>query len=282
MFSYESGLYNELYFVRQYFYSGSYSKLFEIDASSMSEGGKELTEIYFARAKRIQGASLEEIKACMTVDTPGTRAMLAYAGEGDLSSIVAEHGSSDGAVQVLGALSLIQDGQLQVAYGLLEQAEENLEAVALQVYICLAQGDITAAETLVHSALDWTDEEIVLQIAHAWVKLARGGYEAYNDVFYVFEEISSSSASAFTRNYLAIADLCLCRAEDAVAHVENNANIDEGDNAVQAAVTSANAAVAGQHTGKQRGPASCSLASVQKALALKSAEFDALCESFAA
>lgn len=220
MFSWEASLSNELYFVRQYFYSGNYTKLFEIDTTSMSEKGLELTEIYMARAKLALGESLESIQSILTQKTPGSAAILALAGEGNMELIIDQHGDSDSVVQTLGAIFQIKNGSFDDAMDLLKKSVENLEAVALQVYIHLREHKIEAAEQTLKQALDWADEEIVLQLAQSWIKIVSGGVESYNDAFYVFEELNGTDSNPMTLTGMACADICLLRPEEALSSLK--------------------------------------------------------------
>ncbi|CAA21149.1 coatomer epsilon subunit [Schizosaccharomyces pombe] len=220
MFSWEASLSNELYFVRQYFYSGNYTKLFEIDTTSMSEKGLELTEIYMARAKLALGESLESIQSILTQKTPGSAAILALAGEGNMELIIDQHGNSDSVVQTLGAIFQIKNGSFDDAMDLLKKSVENLEAVALQVYIHLREHKIEAAEQTLKQALDWADEEIVLQLAQSWIKIVSGGVESYNDAFYVFEELNGTDSNPMTLTGMACADICLLRPEEALSSLK--------------------------------------------------------------
>lgn len=210
----------ELYFVRQYFYSGNYTKLFEIDTTSMSEKGLELTEIYMARAKLALGESLESIQSILTQKTPGSAAILALAGEGNMELIIDQHGDSDSVVQTLGAIFQIKNGSFDDAMDLLKKSVENLEAVALQVYIHLREHKIEAAEQTLKQALDWADEEIVLQLAQSWIKIVSGGVESYNDAFYVFEELNGTDSNPMTLTGMACADICLLRPEEALSSLK--------------------------------------------------------------
>ncbi|WBW73998.1 coatomer epsilon subunit [Schizosaccharomyces osmophilus] len=221
MFSWEASLSNELYFVRQYFYSGSYEKLFEIDASSLSEKGLELTELYMARAKLALGESIESIQGTLTQKSAGGAALLALAGEGSMDLLIEQHGDSDAAVQTLGAIYLIRKKEYDEALTLVQKSVENLEAVALEVYIHLYQHKLEAAEAAITKSLDWADEEIVLQIAQSWVKLARGGLDSYNDAFYIYEELNGSESNPRVLTCMACSDLCLLRTQEALTSLRS-------------------------------------------------------------
>ncbi|EPX72535.1 coatomer epsilon subunit [Schizosaccharomyces octosporus yFS286] len=221
MFSWEASLSNELYFVRQYFYSGSYDKLSEIDTSSLSEKGLELTELYMARAKLALGESIESIQGTLTQKSAGGAALLALAGEGNMDHLIEQHGDTDAAVQTLGAIYLIHKEAYDEALSLLQKSVENLEAVALEVYIRLYQHKLEAAEAAITKSLDWADEEIVLQIAQSWVKLAKGGLDSYNDAFYVYEELNGSESNPRVLTCMACSDLCLLRTQEAVSSLRS-------------------------------------------------------------
>lgn len=186
----------------------------------MSEKGLELTEIYMARAKLALGESLESIQSILTQKTPGSAAILALAGEGNMELIIDQHGNSDSVVQTLGAIFQIKNGSFDDAMDLLKKSVENLEAVALQVYIHLREHKIEAAEQTLKQALDWADEEIVLQLAQSWIKIVSGGVESYNDAFYVFEELNGTDSNPMTLTGMACADICLLRPEEALSSLK--------------------------------------------------------------
>lgn len=91
-----------------------------------------------------------------------------------------------------------------------------VEALALIIQIHLQQNRTDLALKEVQSAKSWAQDNLLLNIAEAWVGLRVGG-EKYQQAFYVFEELAQAPATSSIQSLVsqAVAEIHLGRVEEA-------------------------------------------------------------------
>lgn len=107
-----------------------------------------------------------------------------------------------------------------------------MEAVALTVQIHLQQNRTDLAVKEVAATRKWAQDNLLFNLAEAWVGLRVGG-EKYQQAFYVFEELAQAVSTSATKSLIsqAVAELHLGRYDEAEAALQqalekepNNAN----------------------------------------------------------
>ncbi|KAK7204128.1 putative coatomer subunit epsilon [Myxozyma melibiosi] len=219
----------ELFAIHNLFYQGAYKEVLDHSTAGYSDSAQLQCRIYKYRAQIALGSAttvIEELE-----DTEGQAALAAVkalalfkAGEVESSLEIVqelvETAAEDANVQVLGGIVLYLAGKAEDALLLLSQHEDNLAAVALIVQIRLAQNKIDQAAKEVVLAKRWGQDNMLVNLAEAWVDLSLGG-DKYQDAFYIYEELTQTPSSSNARTFVgqAIADIQLGRypeAEDAI------------------------------------------------------------------
>ncbi|KAK9451504.1 coatomer epsilon subunit-domain-containing protein [Limtongia smithiae] len=220
----------ELFTIHNLFYQGAYREVLEVSLDGFSASALTLARVYHYRAAIALGdaaAVLEELE-----DTEGSAALasvkafaLSKTGKVDEALEIVEElvdtASSDSTVQVLGAIVLYLAGKLDDALLLLSKHEGNLAAVALVVQIRLAQNKLDLAAKEIQQVRKYGQDNIVVNLAEAWVNLQSGG-DKYQEAFYIYEELTQAPLSSNARTFLGqvVADIQLGRypeAEDAIS-----------------------------------------------------------------
>lgn len=96
-------------------------------------------------------------------------------------------------VEYFGGIILIAEGKLDEALELLSFHQGSLEVISLIVQIRLIQNKLDLAAKELKAAKEWAQDNVVYNLSEAWVDFRVGGTSKYEDGYYIYEEISSSS-----------------------------------------------------------------------------------------
>lgn len=227
----------ELINIFNFFHQGQYQEVVDFDTSSLSPENHLPARLLQLRAQ-IQLGHAEDVEADVQGEKePALIAVGALAqqtlgkGESAVSTIeklAAEHGDN-GAIQVIGGTVLAAAGKFEDALALLSRQEGNLEAVALIVHIHLQQNRTDLALKEVNAARRWAQDNLLVNLAEAWVGLRQGG-DKYQQSFYVFEELAQAPATSSVQSLVsqAVSELHLGRTEEAQAALDQASS--KGDN----------------------------------------------------
>ncbi|PKI85745.1 hypothetical protein MVES1_000410 [Malassezia vespertilionis] len=108
----------------------------------------------------------------------------------------------------------------------------ELECVALGVHILLAIHRVDLAEKEYLAARQWGDDLLLVQFMEAWIGLVRGG-RATQQAYYVYDELSQSSAVAHSANTVptmlgkAVAQAALGEPRQALTELREAAELDQ-------------------------------------------------------
>ncbi|KAK9459880.1 coatomer epsilon subunit-domain-containing protein [Lipomyces oligophaga] len=219
----------ELFAIHDLFYQGAYKEVLEQSTSGFSDSAVLQARVYKYRAQIALGHAASVVTALEdTENTPALAAVKALAlykvgdHEASLELVqeLVETESEDPTVQVLCSIVLFLLDKVDDALLLLSQHEQNLAAVAMIVQIRLMQNKVDLAQKEVALAKKWGQDNLIVNLAEAWVDLNLGG-EKYQDAFYIYEELASAPSTSNARTFAAqaVADILLGRlpeAEDAI------------------------------------------------------------------
>lgn len=221
----------ELINLHNHFHQGQLQEAADYDVSALSPENALPARVLQLRA-RIALGQAEDVLADVEgeeADKPELAAVGALArfslGQTDAAVAAVEKLAAEAAnnavVQVVGGTVLQAAGKTEEAVALLSQHTGSLDAVALLVQIHLAQNRNDLALKEVKSARSWAQDSLLVNLAESWVGLRKGG-EAYQQAFYVFEELAQSPASSSVRTLVAqaVAELHLGRTEEAQVALE--------------------------------------------------------------
>ncbi|KAK9472400.1 coatomer epsilon subunit-domain-containing protein [Dipodascopsis tothii] len=224
----------ELFTIHNLFYQGSYKEVLLQPLSGYSDTTAVQARIYHLRAKIALGDAatvLEELEHDDDIETSAglqaVKALALYkAGEEEDAVELAESLADspavgdDETVLVLSATVLQLAGRTEDALSVLSKHQGSLAAVALVVQIRLTQNRTDLALKEIVQAKKWGQDNLLVNLAEAWVGLQVGG-DKYQDAFYIYEELAQAPSSANARAFIgeAIANIQLGRlpeAEDAI------------------------------------------------------------------
>ncbi|KAL8358014.1 hypothetical protein RB598_002683 [Gaeumannomyces tritici] len=221
----------ELINLHNHFHQGQFQEAADYDISALSPANALPARVLQLRARVALGQA-EDVLADVEgeeADKPELAAVGALTrlslGKTEEAVAAAEKLAADAAdntvVQVVGGIVLQAAGKTEEAVALLSQHSGSLDAVALLVQIHLAQNRNDLALKEVKAARSWAQDSLLVNLAESWVGLRKGG-EAYQQAFYVFEELAQSPASSSARTLVAqaVAELHLGRTEEAQVALE--------------------------------------------------------------
>ncbi|SPN99544.1 related to coatomer epsilon subunit [Cephalotrichum gorgonifer] len=283
---------SELFAIQSHFQQGQYASVVSYDTSSLSPENHLAANVLVLRAKIALGQAEEVLAETDGAEEPELQAVGALAlsetGKAEeaaakVEELVGGHGEN-ATVQVLGGIVLFRAGNGEEALAVLGKHEGNLEAVALIVQIHLAQNRNDLALKEVSAARRWAQDNLLVNLAEAWVGLRLGG-ERYQQSFYVFEELAQapSTSSARTLVSQAVAELHLGRLEEAESALEQAVkaepqNADAIANLLVLSVISGKDAAAATENLKAVDPSHAFLTDLEE----KSALFDKAAQKFSA
>ncbi|KAI5310481.1 hypothetical protein KEM55_006558 [Ascosphaera atra] len=221
----------ELLNIHKAFHQGQYTEVLTFDTTSLSPENALTARVLKLRAKlalnQIDDVLSElEGEADDVPDLAAVRA-LAYEMSGEKREEALKEAerlagdekcAENGNVQVLCGTVLQAHGRSEEALKLLGRHQGNLEAVSLITQIHLVSNRTDLASKEVAAAKRWAQDALLVNLAESWVGLRQGG-DAYQQAFYVFEELASvdSTSSAASLVGQAVAELHLGRLGEAEA-----------------------------------------------------------------
>ncbi|KAG0055630.1 hypothetical protein BGZ83_007930 [Gryganskiella cystojenkinii] len=212
---------NTLFAIRNLFYSGNYSQVI-VEASNgrtrSSANAPTLhqldlflfksliaTKNYTRVAQEITSESslgLQALKAqavyldaVQSGDSAGRDAAMAH-----LRELLQVHNEDDPQPEITALEVKVVVGQVLASEGLVEEAlsvllphNNHLDSVAVVVQIYLQMNRIDLAKKEVEACKTWAEDAMLAQLMEAWVGLRVGGGDRYQNAYYIYEEIATSS-----------------------------------------------------------------------------------------
>lgn len=196
----------ELFTIQKAFYSGDYAQVLTIDPETFTEANVVHAQVLVARAQIALGQQ-KELLASLSGVTPSeielsTVKFFAQYTQGgpskatalsEIEKIIAANKENQ-TVEYLGGIVLILENRLEDALELLSFHEGSLEAISLIVQIRLIQNRLDLAQKELQAAKKWAQDNIVFNLAEAWVDFRLGGTDKYQDGYYIYEELASGGA----------------------------------------------------------------------------------------
>lgn len=188
----------ELYNIQRAYYSGDYERVLETKPATFSDANVVNAQVLIARAKIALGQQKDVIDEynSLSEDDADLLAVVALAkyslGKKEeavsaIESLIAESGDNH-TVQYLGGIILVSEDRLDEAIELLDR-DNNLEAATLLVEIYLIQNHVEAAYRKVKAVSAWAQDNIAFNLAESWAFFRKGGFDRYQDGFYIYDEL---------------------------------------------------------------------------------------------
>ncbi|ODQ63880.1 putative coatomer subunit epsilon [Nadsonia fulvescens var. elongata DSM 6958] len=239
---------SELFHIYKAFFTGAYETVLAVDSTHFSEVNQEKAFVYKLRSKLALGdidEAIAELQSSPT--TPSTSATLVYAMylKGDrqavteIESLVHQNEDNE-IVLVLAGIILANEGRYGEALQVLNGHQGSLEAISVIVRIHLGNNNTEAAFKEIQAAKKWAQDNIIYNLAEAWVCCRIGG-EKFQQAYYIFEEQAQSSESS-VRSIVsqAITELQLGRIPEAQDNIQRALEINSQDpDVLTAAITCA-------------------------------------------
>lgn len=290
---------DELFDIRTNFYIGNYQhcineaqKLKPSSPEVRTEKDVVLYRAYIAQKK--YGVVLDEIKPSHAEELQAVRRLAEYlASDNQRDKIVRDLDSkmssnvdvSNKMFMLMAASIYFQDQNTDAALRILHSSE-SLECMALTVQILLKLDRVDLAKKELKRMQDTDEDNILTQLASAWLNLAVGG-EKYQDAYYIFQEMSDKFVSTpLLLNGQAAAYMGQGRFDDAESVLQEA--LDKDSNNPETLI---NLIVLSQHLGKAPEVSSRYLSQLKdshrshpfvKDYIQKENEFDRLCKNYSA
>ncbi|KAL9033874.1 MAG: hypothetical protein Q9214_007303, partial [Letrouitia sp. 1 TL-2023] len=207
------------------FHQGQYAAALDFDTSSLSKSNSTPARILKLRAQIASGDARGALASVKNENGPDFTAVQAFAQYtlGDTSTAteqvksLVETASDNATVQILCGTILQGTGRTEEALSLLSKHQGNLEAYA-PFFMHLSQNRTDLALKEVSAARKWAQDNLLVNIAEAWVGMRVGG-ESYQSAFYVFEELAQTPSTTAPKSLISqsIAELHLGRLPEAEA-----------------------------------------------------------------
>ncbi|MDI1493391.1 MAG: hypothetical protein OHK93_005180 [Ramalina farinacea] len=210
-------------------YQGQYSSVLDFDTNSLSPTNRTAAQILKYRAQIALGQSSAVLSslsasAASSPDLTSVRALALYTSDkktealSALESLVEKEGEN-GTVQVLCGTVLALAERYEDALSLLSKHQGSLEAVLLTTQIHLATNRLDLAQREVTAAKKWAQDNLLVNLAEAWVGLRQGGSLLSSTSYYIYSELASTPSSSSASSLLAqgITELHLQRYDEASA-----------------------------------------------------------------
>ncbi|KAF9934176.1 hypothetical protein FBU30_003200 [Linnemannia zychae] len=214
---------NTLFAIRNLFYSGNYTQVISDTTSSRIRASANpatthqldlflyraliATKNYTRVAQEINdsnGLGLQALKAqavyldaVQSADAAGRDAALAH-----LRDLLLVQSPNDPQPEITALEVKVALGQVLATEGLVEEAltvllphGNHLESVAVVVQIYLQMNRLDLAKKEVEACKSWAEDAMLAQLMEAWVGLRTGGGDKYQNAYYIYEEIATSSTS---------------------------------------------------------------------------------------
>ncbi|KAI8356862.1 coatomer epsilon subunit-domain-containing protein [Mortierella sp. GBAus27b] len=214
---------NVLFSVRNLYYSGNYTQVITDSASAKSKASATQATIHqlnlfhyraliatknYARVAQevtqTHALGLQALKAqavyldaVQSADAAGRDAALSH-----LREMLQVQSSDDPQPEATALEVKVVVGQVLASEGLVEEAltvllphNNHLESVAVVVQVYLQMNRLDLAKKEVEACKSWAEDAMLAQLMEAWVGLRTGGGDRYQNAYYIYEEIATSSTS---------------------------------------------------------------------------------------
>ncbi|GJJ70961.1 coatomer subunit epsilon [Entomortierella parvispora] len=212
---------NTLFAIRNLFYAGNYTQVITEASSPRTRASanhptlhqldlflfKSLiaTKNYTRVAQEISSESrlgLQALKAqavyldaVQSSDSAGRDAAMSH-----LRELLQVHSEEDPEPEITALEVKVVVGQVLASEGLVEEAlsvllphNNHLESAAVVVQIYLQMNRVDLAKKEVEACKSWAEDAMLAQLMEAWVGLRVGGGDRYQNAYYIYEEIATSS-----------------------------------------------------------------------------------------
>ncbi|KAF5098138.1 hypothetical protein D0Z03_001266 [Geotrichum reessii] len=195
---------SEIYAIQKAFYAGDYNQVLSFEIESFSEGEARIAAQVLKYRAQIALGEIEAVTAELSgaqdeVEFKAIKHYIEYlsgsGGEGlaGILKLVQDGYQENHVVEYFGGITLIAEGKLDEALELLSFHQGSLEVISLIVQIRLIQNKLDLAVKELKAAKEWAQDNVVYNLSEAWVDFRVGGTSKYEDGYYIYEEISSSS-----------------------------------------------------------------------------------------
>ncbi|KAF9995094.1 hypothetical protein BGZ80_003631, partial [Entomortierella chlamydospora] len=157
---------------------------------------QEITESHRLGLQALKAQAVY-LDAVQSADATGRDAALAH-----LREMLNVHSPEDPNPEASALEVKVVVGQVLASEGLVEEAltvllphNNHLESVAVVVQIYLQMNRLDLARKEVDSCKSWAEDAMLAQLMEAWVGLRVGGGDRYQNAYYIYEEIATSSTS---------------------------------------------------------------------------------------
>ncbi|KAK3825776.1 MAG: coatomer epsilon subunit-domain-containing protein [Benniella sp.] len=212
---------NALFAVRNLYYSGNYTQVITDTTSAKTHANKATThqlnlfhyraliatknytrvaqEVTESHALGLQALKAQAVylDAVQSADAAGRDAALAH-----LRDMLQVQSPDDPQPEATNLEVKVVVGQVLASEGLIEEAltvmlphNNHLESVAVVVQIYLQMNRLDLAKKEVDACKSWAEDAMLAQLMEAWVGLRAGGGDRYQNAYYIYEEIATSSTS---------------------------------------------------------------------------------------
>lgn len=144
------------------------------------------------------------LDAVQSADAAGRDAALAH-----LRDLLLVHSPDDRQPEITALEVKVVVGQVLATEGLVEEAltvllphNNHLESVAVVVQIYLQMNRLDLARKEVEACKSWAEDAMLAQLMEAWVGLRTGGGDKYQNAYYIYEEIATSSTSPTVKSLI--------------------------------------------------------------------------------
>ncbi|KAF9327512.1 hypothetical protein BG006_009187 [Podila minutissima] len=214
---------NTLFAVRNLYYSGNYNQVIAdttaprhraqasaataheydlfffralIALKNYAKVAQEITESHALGLQALKAQAVY-LDAVQSADTAGRDAALAHLRE--MLQVQNPDDQNPEAtaleVKVVVGQVLASEGLVEEALGVLLPHGNHLESVAVVVQIYLQMNRLDLAKKEVEACKSWAEDAMLAQLMEAWVGLRVGGGDRYQNAYYIYEEIATSSTS---------------------------------------------------------------------------------------
>jgi coatomer protein complex subunit epsilon len=214
----------ELLNIRTAFYQGQYSEVAAIDISGFSSANQIKGRALQYRASIQLGGAHSvslELQSATEPELLAVKALADYKDGKEEEAVetcedLIQVGKGNDAVIVPVATVLVLADQRDKALEILRELPQSLEGTALTVQIHLLNNRTDLAKSVVKFSKGWAQDNILINIAESWIGLRVGG-EAYQQSYYVFEELAGTSTTSSITSVIgmAVSELHLGRVEEA-------------------------------------------------------------------
>ncbi|OLL24108.1 Coatomer subunit epsilon [Neolecta irregularis DAH-3] len=186
------------------------------------------SQIYSYRSRIHHGAAkdvLQELAATRDPSLAAVKCLAHYTLDHDIPRSLAEIqnlASANPLPQVLLIAAILHQHLPEKALQFLAPLQNDIEGVALAVQIYLSLNNPDRAAKIIHDAKKWAQDDILIQLAEAWLDLRLRSY-------YIYEELAQNTKSPKMLVGQAVAEIQLGRFDDAQFALKSAFQIDPTD-----------------------------------------------------